>query len=255
MTVDAQPKDLRGSPVPGSYSDRFAEQYDDWFAFAAPTTDTVEMLHDLAGAGPVLELGIGTGRVALPLSARGVEVHGVDGSTQMASRLRGRPGGERIEITIGDFSDVPVDGEFSLIYVAAGTFFELPTQESQLGCFASARRRLAPGGVFVLDALLPEVLSSPESANGRVLPTANDDLLLRYRCVHRSRQTYDSHYVITTAEGVHHVRVSFRYAGVGELDLMARIAGLRLRRRYGSWAGTPFNDSSAYHVSVYEIAD
>lgn len=245
-------------PVPeatqNSYAERFAEQYDDWFGFAAPTADTVDLLHGLAGAEPVLELGIGTGRVALPLSARGAQVQGVEASREMAARLQAKPGGERIAVTIGDFGEVPVDGSFSLVYVTAGTFFELPTQEAQVGCFVNAARRLAPGGVFVLDALLPEALSSPDPGNGRVVPTANGDLVVLYRRVARAAQCYDSHYVITTDAGMRHVRVPFRYAGTGELDLMARIAGLRLRERYGSWAGTPLRDSCRYHVSVYQRA-
>lgn len=250
MTVDA----VRGA-TQGSYAKCFARQYDDWFGFAAPTNDTVELLHGLAGSEPVLELGIGTGRVALPLSARGVQVQGVDASREMAAWLRAQPGGDRIAVTIGDFGEVPVDESFSLVYVVAGTFFELRTQEAQLGCFLNAARRLASGGTFVLDALLPEVLSSPELGNGRVVPTANGDLVVLYRRVTHATQCYDSHYVVTTDASVHHVHVQFRYAGAGELDLMARIAGLRLRQRYGSWAATPFDDRSLYHVSVYELAD
>jgi SAM-dependent methyltransferase len=250
MTVDAVRR-----AAPSSYAERFAEQYDDWFGFAAPTTETVELLHGLAGPAPVLELGIGTGRVALPLSARGVQVRGVEASREMAARLRAQPGGDRIQVTIGDFGEVPVDESFSLIYVAAGTFFELRTQEAQLGCFLNAARRLTPGGTFVLDALLPEALNSPELGNGRVVPTANGDLVVLYRRVARATQRYDSHYVITTDAGVRHVHVQFRYTGAGELDLMARIAGLRLRQRYGTWAATPFDDRSLYHVSVYELAE
>lgn len=250
MTVDAV-----NEAAQGSYAERFAEQYDDWFGFAAPTTDTVELLRGLTGPEPVLELGIGTGRVALPLSAHGVQVQGVDASREMAARLRAQPGGDRIVVTVGDFGEVPVDGSFSLVYVVAGTFFELRTQEAQLGCFVNAARRLAAGGTFVLDALLPEALSSPELGNGRVVPTANGDLVVLYRRVARATQHYHSHYVVTTDTSVCHVHVPFRYAGAGELDLMARIAGLRLRHRYGSWAATPFDDRCLYHVSVYELAD
>lgn len=250
MTVDPVRETAQSS-----YAERFAEQYDEWFGFAAPTADTVDLLHRLAGSEPVLELGIGTGRVALPLSARGVAVQGVDASREMAARLRSKPGGERITVTIGDFGEVPVDGSFSLVYVVAGTFFELPTQDAQLGCFVNAARRLAPGATFVLDAVLPEALSSPELGNGRVVPTANGDLVVLYRRLARAAQRYDSHYVVTTGTGVRHIHVPFRYAGAGELDLMARIAGLRLRQRYGSWAGAPFHDRCLYHVSVYELAD
>ncbi len=249
MTVDAE-----RAAAQGSYAECFAEQYDDWFGFTAPTNDTVERLHGFAGSEPVLELGIGTGRVALPLSARGVQVQGVEASREMAARLRSRPGGDRIVVTIGDFSEVPVDGSFSLVYIVAGTFLELRTQEVQLDCFINAARRLASGGTFILDALLPEALNSPEVGNGRVIPTRNGDLVVRYRRVSRATQRYDSHYMITTDTCVRHIHVPFRYAGAGELDLMARIAGLRLWQRYGSRAGTPLDDRCPYHVSVYELA-
>jgi SAM-dependent methyltransferase len=250
MTIDSLCKAAQGT-----YAERFAEHYDNWFGFAAPTNDTVELLHELAGSEPVLELGIGTGRVALPLSARGVQVQGVEASREMAALLQAQPGGDRIVVTIGDFGKVLVDGRFSLVYLAGGTFFELRTQEAQLECFVNAARRLTSGGTFVLDAWLPEALSSSEAGNGQVVPTANGDLVVRYRRVARATQRYDSHYLVTTNTSVHHIDVPFRYAGVGELDLMARIAGLRLRRRYGSWAATPFDDRCFYHVSVYELVD
>ncbi|MEW1659187.1 class I SAM-dependent methyltransferase [Streptomyces sp. NPDC093707] len=247
------------APAPGepadSYATRFAARYDDWFGHAAPTEDTVALLAQLAGPGPVLELGPGTGRVALPLAARGLEVHGVEGSPEMAAELRSRPGGDRITLTMGDFTEVPVDGTYTLIYLASGTFFEIPSQDAQLRCFEAAARRLAPGGVFVFDALLPETLSAPQSAAGWVLPTADGSLVVRHRQVDQATQRYASHYLITSEEQLHHVHVRFRYAGAGELDLMARLAGLRLRRRHGSWAGEPFRDGCAYHVSVYEHTD
>ncbi|GAA1987722.1 class I SAM-dependent DNA methyltransferase [Kitasatospora viridis] len=237
-----------------SYAARFAARYDDWFGHAAPTADTVALLAELAGAGPVLELGPGTGRVALPLAARGLEVHGVDGSPEMAAELRSRPGGERIALTIGDFTDLPPGVRYSLVYLAGGTFFELPTQEAQLRCFAAVAARLAPGGSFVFDALLPETLCAPQSAAGQVLPTADGSLVVRHRRVDRAEQRYESHYLIADGPDLNHVHVRFRYAGSGELDLMARLAGLRLHRRYGSWAGTPFQDGCAYHVPVYRHA-
>ncbi|WP_052707317.1 class I SAM-dependent DNA methyltransferase [Streptomyces rubellomurinus] len=175
MSVDA------ATQPSASYATRFAERYDAWFGHSAPTEDTVALLAGLAGPGPVLELGPGTGRVALPLAARGLEVHGVEGSREMAAELRRRPGGDRIRLTVGDFTEVPVDGPYTLIYLAGGTFFEIPSQEAQLRCFQAAARRLAPGGVFVFDALLPETVCAPQSAGGRVLPTADGSLVVRHR--------------------------------------------------------------------------
>ena len=238
-----------------NYSTAFAEHYDTWFGTLGETADTVELLATLAGPGPVLELGIGTGRVALPLHARGVNVCGIDASEAMVAQLRAKPAGKQIAVTIGDFSQVPVTGNFSLIYLAAGTFFELPSQEDQLRCFSNVARRLAPGGVFVFDANLPEVLVATQSANGQVLATKGDELIVRYRQLDPAAQRYVSHYVVVNDGCTRHMRVSFRYAGPGELDLMAHLAGLRLRERLGSWSGTQFTRSSLYHVSVYELAD
>ncbi|GAA3162565.1 MULTISPECIES: class I SAM-dependent DNA methyltransferase [Streptomyces] len=256
MSVDAEPTTAPPAEDPDrSYANRFAARYDDWFGHAVPAQDTVALLAELGAPGPVLELGPGTGRIALPLAATGLEVHGIDSSPAMAAELRSRPGGEHIKLTIGDFTDVPVDGSYSLIYLAGGTFFEIPSQEAQLRCFEAAARHLKPGGVFVFDSLLPETLSASQSAAGRVLPTADGSLVVRHRQVDRAAQRYESHYLIADGRQLNHVHVRFRYAGFGELDLMARLAGLRLRRRHGGWAGEPFHDSCTYHVSVYEHAD
>jgi SAM-dependent methyltransferase len=240
-------------PTSLDYRTAFAEHYDTWFGALGDTADTVELLTTLAGPGPVLELGIGTGRVALPLQARGVRVSGVDASEAMVAQLRAKPGGERITVTIGDFSQVPVQGRFSLIYLAAGTFFELPSQDDQLRCFANVARRLAPGGLFVCDANLPEALFATQSANGQVLATGGEELVVRYRQLDPAAQRYVSHYLVVSDGCTRHMTVSFRYAAPGELDLMAHLAGLRLRERLGSWSGARFTRSSVYHVSVYEL--
>lgn len=241
-------------PTSSHYSNVFADHYDTWFGMSSETADTVELLARLAGSGPVLELGIGTGRIALPLRARGVDMTGIDASEAMVAQLRNKPGGQHIPVTIGDFSHVPVEGSFSLIYLAAGTFFELPSQETQLQCFTNAADKLAPNGLFVFDANLPETLFATQSANGQLLATDGDQLIVRYRQLDPTAQRYTSHYVIIDDGTTRHLKVSFRYAGPGELDLMAHLAGLRLKERLGTWSGAPFTRSSAYHVSVYELA-
>ncbi|MFF7727008.1 class I SAM-dependent DNA methyltransferase [Streptomyces sp. NPDC008001] len=244
----------------------FAAHYDEWFGPAATTDDTVEALAGLlktAGPGPALELGIGTGRIALPLAARGVEIHGIDASPAMVGQLRAKPGGQDIPVTLGNFStagpDAPdgTDTHYALVYVVNGTFAELPTQEAQVDCFANAARRLRAGGLFVLDAHLPEALTSSASSGGRVVPAEGGQLVLRYRETDRAAQHYRSHYVVfanrsTGGVDMHRTTVSFRYAAPGELDLMARMAGLRLRERWGNWKGAPFTSSSTGHISVYE---
>ncbi|MEV7778423.1 class I SAM-dependent methyltransferase [Kitasatospora sp. NPDC088351] len=234
------------------YATAFAARYDDWFP-SYVTDSTVDLLAGLAGAaggGPLLELGSGTGRIALPLAARGLEVHGIEGAPEMTDRLRAKPGGRSVPVTAGDFSHVPVDGTFALVYVVNGTFFELPTQHAQVRCFANAADRLRPGGLFVLDAHVPEALADPGAAVA-TLPIPGG-VTVRTRRVNRAAQQYTSDYLIVDGDGVHHVPVSFRYAHAGELDLMAGMAGLRLRDRFGDWKGGAYTSDSSYHVSVYE---
>ncbi|WP_187345265.1 class I SAM-dependent methyltransferase [Cystobacter ferrugineus] len=206
-----------------------------------------------AGSGPVLELGIGNGPLALALLERGINVHGIDNSAQMVARLRARPGGERIPVTLGDFAELPVTGEFSVIFAAKGSFFHLPTQDEQVRCFANVARHLRPGGVFVLDGLTPDE-TSLLADQGKVIPRTGDTLVMRFRRYDRSTQHLESHYVGTKGDSVRHLSFTFRYAWPSELDLMARIAGMRLRERWGGWDRTPFKPSSTYHVSVYELA-
>ncbi|MFE3017058.1 class I SAM-dependent DNA methyltransferase [Streptomyces sp. NPDC059256] len=232
------------------YAIEFADDYDRWFGKRRTSGATVAALAGLAGPGPVLELGIGTGRIALPLRERGFDVHGVDGSEAMVRRLRAKPGGTKIPVTMGDFAEVPVTGEFSLVFLAGGTFAELPDQASQARCFERVAQRLAPGGVFVFDAHVPEALAV--ATGPEVVMEGEDHMVLCYRKLDPSAQRYRSHYVIHADGVTRHMHVEFRYAGCGELDLMADRAGLRLKERWGDWEGAPFGQGSSYHVSVYE---
>ena len=138
-----------------TYGQRIADVYDERTNAARP--GQVELLHELAGEGPVLELGIGTGRLALPLAARGVEVHGIDSSDAMVAKLREKPGGDRIPVTMGDFCDFDLAKRFSLVFVAFNTLFALPDQEAQLNCFAAVSRHLLPAGRFLVEAFVPDL--------------------------------------------------------------------------------------------------
>ncbi|MCX4750375.1 class I SAM-dependent methyltransferase [Kitasatospora sp. NBC_01287] len=242
--------------APG-YATDFADRYDEWFTPTTATTDaTVALLSRLTGSappGPVLELGVGTGRVALPLAARGHQVHGIDAAKTMVEQLRAKPGGEQLTIRIGDFAEVEQEEEFALVYVANGSFFELASQQDQLRCFARVARRLRPGGLFVLDAHLPEALAASAAAGAQPVTSANGAPVLRTRRIHPAAQRYVSDYLVLDEGLFRHVRVAFRYAAPGELDLMAVAAGLRLRERFGGWSGAPFDDTSTWHVSVYEL--
>lgn len=237
-----------------TYADDRADVYDDWFGGYLGTAPVVERLAELAriaGPGPALELGIGTGRVALPLAEHGIEVHGVDYSEAMVARLRAKPGGEAIPVTLGDFSAPPPRGPFALVFVVAGSFFELPSQDAQVRCFENVAQRLQPGGLFVLDALVPNVGGD---RNMRVIPTTADRLIVRFRDVEPVEQRYTSSYLVVDGGLARHMTVDFRYAWPSELDLMARLAGLHLRERTGSWNGEPFTAASTTHVSIYEHA-
>jgi len=237
---------------PATYGDRMAEVYDEWFGTPEDADEAVSFLSELAGRGPALELGIGTGRVALPLSEKGIEVHGIDASEAMVEKLRAKPGGGGIPVTIGDFADAGVEGRFSLVYVVFNTFFALLTQEDQVRCFANVARRLDEGGAFVVEAFVPD----PERlAGGEVTQTKRvevDRVFLetsRYDPVHQ--RVYSQNISMGETE-TRLYPVQIRYAWPSELDLMARLAGLGLRERFGGWHREPFSASSVRHVSVYE---
>lgn len=240
-----------------TYAHARADVYDDWFGGYLGTAPVVDRLAELArrgGPGPALELGIGTGRVALPLAEHGIEVHGIDYSEAMVAQLRAKPGGEAIPVTIGDFSAPPPEGPFALVFVVAGTLFELASQDAQVRCFENVARRLQPGGLFALDALVPDVSRAGGDRDVRVIPTPADRLLVRFRQFESAEQRYSSSYLVVKGGVAEQIKVDFRYAWPSELDLMARIAGLRLKERTGSWKGEPFTASSTMHVSIYEHA-
>ena len=238
-------------PVLNSYDAEAARTYDDWFHGGAPAHSVVDQVVRLTGKGPVLELGIGTGSLALPLLEQGVEVHGIDLSEQMVARLRAKPGGERIPVTLGDFGELPVPGTFSGVFSARGSFFHLLSQDAQLSCFREVAQRLRPGGVFLLDGLLPDERCLLAD-QGQVVHESDGERVLRFRSYDRAQQRLVSHYVGTSERGVRLLTYTFRYAWPAELDLMARAAGLRLRERSGNWEGAPFQAKSTYHVSIYE---
>jgi SAM-dependent methyltransferase len=213
---------------------------------------TVDILASLAGSGPVLELGIGTGRVAIPLAARGLDVHGIDASPAMVELMRVKPGGGGIGVTFGEFADVAVERSFSLVFVVFNTFFALRSQDDQVRCFANVARRLEPGGRFLLEGFVPDVARFDRGQRLHVVDLDVDRVRLdvsRHRPV---EQRVDSQHVVITNHGVRLVPVALRYAWPAELDLMARLAGFRLRHRWGGWHREAFDDDSQKHVSVYE---
>lgn len=239
---------------PETYGERIAERYDELHAELDPT-DTVDALARLAaGRGPVLELAIGTGRIALPLAERGVDVHGVDISEAMVAKLRAKPGGDRIPVTMGDFADVPVEGRYPLIFVAFNTFFGLATQEDQIRCFENVAAHLTEDGVFALEAFVPDVARFDRDQRVGALEVALDEVKLEATRYDPVEQRVTAQHVLVSERGVELYPVVIRFAWPAELDLMARLAGLELRERWAGWDGSAFTAESGRHVSVYARA-
>lgn len=236
---------------PETYGDRIAAAYDDLYAPLAETDAIVSVLADLAAGGPALELGIGTGRVALPLAARGVAVHGLDASEAMVERLRAKSGGAAIPVTLGDFADVNVPGHFALVYVVFNTFFALLSQEEQVRCFANVATHLTDDGAFLIEAFVPDLSRFVRGQNTAAVRVETDRVSLDASRHDPVNQRVTSQHVHLSAEGVRLYPVQVRYAWPSELDLMARLAGLELRTRWGGWRGEPFTAECISHISVY----
>jgi SAM-dependent methyltransferase len=240
---------------PETYGERIADLYDRMTAVLPDPADCVDRLAELAGPGPALELGIGTGRVALPLAARGVPVHGIDASAAMVERLRAKPGGEAVAVTLADFTDVPVEGSYRLVYSVFNTFFSLLTQDEQVRCFAAVADRLAPGGAFVLELFVPDPTLHPGGQSVRARHLGLDLVRLDVALHDPAAQRVDFQNVLLTGDGIRLLPGAVRYAWPSELDLMARLAGLRLRDRWGGWRREPYTAStSGLYVAVYEHA-
>jgi SAM-dependent methyltransferase len=237
----------------GYFDERVAARYDESAAemFDPAAVDpVVDLLDELAGSGRALELGIGTGRIALPLAQRGVPVHGIELSKAMVAKLRAKPGGEEIGVTIGDFATTTADGTFSVAYLVFNTIMNLTTQVAQVACFRNAAAHLEPGGCFVIEVGVPGLQRLPP---GETISAFH---------VSETRWGFDEYDVATQGLTSHHFEivdgrverfsVPFRYAWPSELDLMAQLAGLRLRDRWSGWKGEPFTSDSHKHVSVWE---
>jgi predicted RNA methylase len=238
---------------PSTYGDRIAGIYDDLY----PEIDqeTVPLLKELAGKGPALELGIGTGRIALPLQEAGVEVVGIDASESMLEKLKAKPGGDKISLTAGDFSSFSLNRHFRLIYVLFNTFFALLKQEAQVNCMKSAATHLEPGGVFLMEAFVPDMSRYVRRQAVSAIDVALDSVKLDVARWDPAGQRITVQHVVLSEAGVKLYPVQLRYAYPSELDLMARLAGLRLRDRFGDWDKSPFSSDSTKHVSVYERAE
>ncbi|MFI7215495.1 class I SAM-dependent methyltransferase [Micromonospora maritima] len=211
----------------------------------------VEFLAPLAEGGPVLELAVGTGRVALPLAARGLAVEGVEASPEMVAHLRAKPGGADMPVTIGDMADVPVAGPYRLVFLVFNTLFNLVSEERQAACFRNVARVLAPGGAFVVETFVPDPADFDRDEQVQVREVTEDSATIRMHRYDRAAQTFVRQTVTFDAAGVHLKPFAMRYAWPEQIDEMAERAGLRLAERYADWDRTPFDAGSRAHISVY----
>jgi SAM-dependent methyltransferase len=240
------PDDYFGERVAARFDERYADLAD-----PGVVDPIVAFLAELVGPGAALEFGIGTGRIALPLAQRGIRVHGIDLSEAMVSRLRAKPGADRVGVTVGDFATTTVEGTFSVAYLVANTIMNLTTQDQQVACFQNAAAHLEPNGCFVIDVLVPGLQRLPPGETFQ--PFAVGPTHLGFDEYDVASQGVVSHHYWIDDGRVDVNSPPFRYVWPSELDLMARLAGMTLRERWGDWNREPFTGYSDKHVSVWEL--
>ncbi len=234
-----------------TYGEQVAGVYDEWYTEFDPLA--IDALAELAHGGRALELGIGTGRIALPLSAKNVEVHGIDAAPSMISGLRQKEGGERLTITEGNFADVPVEGEFALVYIMFNTFFALSSQDEQVKCFRNVAAHLARDGCFAIEAFVPDLNRFIGGQVNWATKVTTDEVQLDVGQHEAATQRVVSQKVVITNGSVRLFPLQIRYAWPSELDLMAQLAGLRLHERWSNWKREPFTNESGQHISLYRF--
>jgi SAM-dependent methyltransferase len=234
-----------GEPVAARYDESAADMFD-----PAVVDPVVDFLVALAGDGRALELGIGTGRIAVPLARRGVPVHGIELSKAMAARLRAKPGAEDIGVTIGDFATATVEGTFSVGYLVFNTIGNLTTQSAQVACFQNVAAHLEPGGCFVIETGIPQLQRLPPGETMRVFDASENHWGVDEYDV--ANQGLTSHHFELVDGRFELASIPFRYTWPAELDLMAQLAGMSLRERWSGWKREPFTSESRKHVSVWQ---
>lgn len=239
-------------PADGWFPESVAADYDDPGGANAPeaVTPAVDVLAELAD-GPVLEFAVGTGRIGVPLAARGVPVSGIELSRAMAARIATKPGGDTIDVTIGDMTSTRVPGEFSLVYLVFNTISNVTTQDAQVEVFRNAAAHLRPGGLFLVEVGLPDLRRLPPGQD--TVPFTVTPGYVGFDQYDVVTQEFTSNHVTVSPDGTGRFRrIPFRYAWPAEMDLMARIAGMRLKHRWADWDRSAFTADSTKHVSVWE---
>ncbi len=242
----------RSSHDDGYFGEDVATNYDDDTTISAPeaVNPVVDFLSELVGDGRALEFAIGTGRIALPLAATGVEVHGIELSEAMVRQLRSKPGGADLPVVIGDMVSTTVSGSFRLVYLVFNTIGNLTTQEAQVACFRNASAHLEPGGYFVIEVGVPALRRLPPGETHQVFHASDERWGIDEYDV--ANQRLVSHHFWVRDGKSRQMSMPFRYVWPSELDLMAQLAGMRLRRRWENWDGAPFTSDSRKHVSVWQ---
>lgn len=242
---------MSGFDDPAFFGDRYAHEYDE-----RTILDPAPAVEFLAGlvpdGGRALELAIGTGRVALPLAERGIAVEGIEGSAAMVEQMRAKPGGTSIPAVIGDMADVAVPGSFRLVYLVFNTLFNLPSQARQVDCFRNVAKVLEPGGVFAIECFIQDLTEFDRGQRVATRAVTEDSVSMEFLLHDPVDQTVTYQRVTFDAQGTTLRPLRLRYCWPSELDLMAQLAGMRLRERYNDWDRSPFTAASGRHVSVYE---
>ena len=239
------PKNYFGEHVAERYDQTSADMFD-----PAKVEPVLDFLAELASDGSALELGIGTGRIALPLAERGIRVHGIDLSEAMVARLRAKPGADQIGVTIGDFATTTVEGRFSVAYLVFNTIMNLTSQDEQVACFQNVAAHLRPGGCFVIEVGTPDLQRLPPGETVRAFTVTSERLGFDEYDI--AAQGLISHHYWIKDGNLEVFAAPFRYVWPAELDLMARLAGMSLRERWSGWKREPFTSDSTQHVSVWE---
>jgi SAM-dependent methyltransferase len=240
------PEDHFGEHEAARYDEESADMFD-----AAVVEPVVDFLAELAGDGAALELGIGTGRIALLLAQRGVRVHGIDLSPAMVAKLRAKPGAEQIGVTIGDFASTTVGGTFSVAYLVFNTIGNLTTQDEQVACFQNVAAHLEPGGCFVIEVGVPQLRRLPLGET--IVPFDLSETHVGFDEYDVAHQGLVSHHYTKVDGTFEKSSLPMRYVWPSELDLMARLAGMTLRDRWSGWKREPFTSESRKHVSVWGL--